>query len=89
MPSLSSSFIFFSKISTSCLPCVKNYRQHLSKNYKTVQKWRTDFIDLEGEIPEFARGRYQRMNAISKDENLSKEARKYVREKAFRKGAQI
>jgi hypothetical protein len=41
----------------------------------------------EGEIPEFLRGKYKRMSAIANDEDLSKQAREYVRDNAFRKGA--
>lgn len=68
-------------------PASKIIAKYIGKNYKTIQKWRTDFIDEDGEIPEFARGRYNRMNAISKDEKLSRQARSFVRENAFRKGA--
>ena len=34
-------------------PASKIIAKYLKKTYKTVQKWRVDFIDSGGEIPEF------------------------------------
>ena len=59
----------------------------LNKNYKTVQKWRVGFIHNEGEVPEFVRGKYNRMQAISNNEDLTEQAKLYVRENSFKKGA--
>ena len=59
----------------------------LNKNYKTTQKWRVGFIHNEGEVPEFVRGKYNRMQAISNNEDLTEQAKLYVRENSFKKGA--
>ena len=40
-------------------PASKHIAKLLNKNYKTVQKWRVDFLDNKGEVPDFVRGRYE------------------------------
>ncbi len=57
------------------------------KNFKTVQKWRTDFVKNNGELPDFLRGHYGRMNAVKNNEELTEKATRYVRENSFKKGA--
>ena len=52
-----------------------------------MQKCRVDFIKNNGEVPEFVRGKYERMQAISHNEDLTEEAHLYVRENSFKKGA--
>lgn len=46
-----------------------------------------DFINNKGEVPEFVRGKYERMQTISNNEDLTEEARLYVRENSLKKGA--
>ena len=62
-------------------PASKIIASHLKKNPKTIQKWRVDFLMNEGELPEFLRGKYQRKNVISNNEEPTEEATLYVREK--------
>lgn len=52
-----------------------------------MEKWRADFLKNEGQLPEFLRGKYERMNAIANNEDLSDRARLYVRDNSFCKGA--
>lgn len=52
-------------------PASKHIAKLLNKNYKTVQKWRVDFLDSKGEVPDFVRGRYEQMQAISNNEDLT------------------
>ena len=59
----------------------------LNKNYKTIQKWRVDFFNNKGEVPDFLWGKYERMRAIANNEDLTEQARLYVRENSFKKGA--
>ena len=59
----------------------------MKRSHKTVEKWRVDFLKSGGELPEFLRGTYARMDCISNDENLTRAAKEYVRENAFKKGA--
>ena len=47
---------------------------------------RTPSIHNEGEVPEFVRGKYNRMQAISNNEDLTEQAKLYVRENSFKKG---
>ena len=54
--------------------------------YKTIQKWRVGFIHNEGEVPEFVHGKYDRMQAISNNEDLTEQAKLYVQENSFKKG---
>ncbi len=68
-------------------PASKIIGKYLMKNFKTVQKWRVDFVKNEGELPVFLRGRYKRMNTVRKNEELTELATHYVRENAFKKGA--
>ncbi len=67
-------------------PAAKIIGKYLCKNPKTIEKWRVDFLKSEGELPEYLRGRYERMNAISNNEELTDQAKLYVRENSFRKG---
>ena len=59
-------------------PAFKIIGRVLNKNYKTIQKWRVDFINNKGELPEYFRGKYKRMQAISHNEDLTEEARLFV-----------
>ena len=59
-------------------PSLKIIAHHLKKNYKTVQKWRVDILKNKGEILDFLRGRYHRMNTIAKNEALSEIATQCV-----------
>ncbi|MCG8622252.1 MAG: hypothetical protein MJE68_09695 [Proteobacteria bacterium] len=68
-------------------PASKIIGKILNKNYKTIQKWRVDFLNNKGEVPDFLRGKYERMQAIANNEDLTEQARLYVRENSFRKGA--
>ena len=68
-------------------PASKIIASHLKRNAKTIQKWRVEFLKNEGELPKFIRGKYNRTNAIAKNEQLTEEATLYVRENAFLKGA--
>ena len=68
-------------------PASKIIAKYLNKNHKTIQKWRVDFLNNKGEIPEFLGGSYERMNAISNNEELTEQARQYVHGNAFKKGA--
>lgn len=45
------------------------------------------FIHNEGEVPEFVHGKYDRMQAISNNEDLTEQAKLYVQENSFKKGA--
>ena len=45
------------------------------------------FIHNEGEVPEFVHGKYDRMQAISNNEDLTEQAKIYVQENSFKKGA--
>ena len=67
-------------------PASKIIGKYLNKNYKTVQKWRVDFLN-QGEVPDFIRGKYERMNAVANDEDLTEEAWQYVHENGFKRGA--
>ena len=67
-------------------PASKIVAKYVNMNYKTVQKWRVEFLN-EKKVPEFVRGRYERMHAVSKDEELTRLAKLYVHENAFVKGA--
>ena len=53
----------------------------------TRSEMESRFLKNDCEIPEFLRGKYHRMNAIAKNEELTEEATMYVRENAFKKGA--
>ena len=68
-------------------PAAKIIAKYHFKNHKTIQKWRVDFLKNEGEIPQFFRGKYERMSSVLNHENLTEQARQYVRQNAFRKGA--
>ncbi len=70
-------------------PSSKLIARHLNRHHKTVQKWRLDFLNNEGQLPEYLRGRYHRCNAIAKNEELSEVATQYIRENAFKKGANM
>ena len=61
--------------------------KYVNRSPQTVEKWRVDFLRNEGELPDFLRGTYARMNCVSNDEDLTMKAREYVRENAFRKGS--
>lgn len=61
--------------------------KYIKRSHKTVEKWRVDFLKGEGELPEFLRGTYARMDSVASDENLTMAAKEYVPENAFRKGA--
>ena len=61
--------------------------RHVNKHHKTVQKWRIDFLNNQGQLPEYLRGCYHRRNAIAQNEELSEVATQHVRENAFKKGA--
>lgn len=80
-------YIFQQDFQLLVYPASKIIAKYINRHYKTVQKWRVDFIESGGEVPEFVKGRYKRMNAISKDEDLTRKATMYVRENAFKKGA--
>ena len=68
-------------------PASKIIAKYLNKNFKTVQKWRGDFVKNNGELPDFLRGRYSRMNTVRNNEQLAEQATQYVRENSFKKGA--
>ena len=61
--------------------------KYVKRSHKPVEKWCVDFLKSGRELPEFLRRIYARMNCISKDENLMRAAKEYVRENAFKKGA--
>lgn len=61
--------------------------KYLSLHDETVKQWHVNFLKNDGEIPEFVRGKYKRMNAITNNEALSEEAALYVRQNAFKKGS--
>ena len=67
-------------------PASKIIGKVLNKNYKTIQKWRVDFLNNKVEVPDFLRGKYERMKAIASNEDLTEQARLYVRENSFKKG---
>ena len=52
---------------------------------KTVRKLRTEFYENKGELKERKQGKYKRLT-IYRDEELNREAAKWVRENAFTKG---
>ncbi len=68
-------------------PASKIRSKYLMKNFKTVQKWRTDFVKNNGELPDFLRGHYGRTNAVKNNEELTEKATRYVGENSFKKGA--
>ena len=68
-------------------PASKIIGKVLNRSYKTIQKWRVDFLNNKGELPDFLRGKYERMQAIANNEDLTEQARLYVRENSFKKGA--
>ena len=57
--------------------------KYVNRSYKTVQKWRVDFLQNKGELPTFLRGRYTRMGSVANDEDLTERARQHVRDSAF------
>ena len=48
--------------------------KHVNRSHKIVQKWRVEFLKNEGEILEYLRGTYARLNCVANDEDLTKHA---------------
>ena len=58
----------------------------ISKNEKTVRRWRTDVVSNGGALSESNQGRYQRTGVLWANEELNKKATEYVRSNAAVKG---
>lgn len=58
----------------------------INKADKTSRHWRTDLITNDGNFSESKQGKYQRSGVLWCDEELTKEAREYVRLNASVKG---
>lgn len=57
--------------------------KYIKRSHKTVEKWRVDFLKGEGELPEFLRGTYARMDSVASDENLTMAAKEICAGKCF------
>ena len=57
----------------------------VGKTERTVREWRQDFFRNEGSFREYQRGKHVRQSIID-DEAARKEAMKFVRENAYKKG---
>ena len=58
----------------------------ISKNEKTVRRWRTDMVSNGGAFSESNQGRYQRTGVLWANEELNKKAVEYFRANAAVKG---